>query len=181
MTAPVLVSSWMYAGQAGLAGSCLTVALPPPPKVAGAPPMVSSATMLLSTVPPATPPTVPLSATVTIALLPTDTGGVVTVQVPVPVQAGSPPPVAVAVLVPLVAAAPTVTGTRMTMVPLEALVSIWQPVKLVPVAGQPLKAPLLVLLPCFVGAPDKLMPVGKLSLITIAALVGPLATVTVMS
>ena len=102
-------------------------------------------------------------------------------QVPALVHAGSPPPLAVAVLVPVVAVLPTVTGTRMTMVPLEAPVAIWQPVRLLPVAGQPLKAPLLLLEPCLVGAADKLMPVGKLSLITIAALVGPLATVTVMS
>ena len=103
------------------------------------------------------------------------------VQLPVPLHAGSPPPLAVAVLVPLVALAPTATGTRMTMVPLEALAAIWQPVRLVPVAGQPLKAPLLVLPASLVGAPDKVMPVGKLSVIVIAALVGPLATVTVMS
>ena len=144
--------------------------------------MVSSATMLLSTVPPDTPPTLPLSGVVTIALAPTDTGGVVLVHVAVPLHAGSPPPLAVAVLVPVVALAPTATGTRMTMVPLEALVLIWQPVRLaLPAAGQPLRTPSLVLPASLVGAAAKLMPVGKLSLITIAALVGPLATVTVMS
>ena len=159
----------------------MTVALPLPPKVAVLPPMVSSPTMLASTVPPATPPTVPLSGVVTMVLLPTLTGGVVLVHAAVPLHRGSPPPLAVAVLVPVVAVLPTATGTRMTMVPLEALLVIWQPVRLVPVDGQPLKTPLLVLPASLVGAPDKLMPVGKLSLITIAALVGPLATVTVMS
>ena len=104
------------------------------------------------------------------------------VHVAVPLHAGSPPPLAVAVLVPVVALAPTATGTRMTMVPLEALVLIWQPVRLaLPAAGQPLRTPSLVLPASLVGAAAKLMPVGKLSLITIAALVGPLATVTVMS
>ena len=152
-----------------------------PLKIAGAPPMVSSATMLLSTVPPDTPPTLPLSGVVTIALAPTATGGVVLVHAAVPLHAGSPPPLAVAVLVPVVAVLPTATGTRMTMVPLEALAAIWQPARVVPVAGQPLKTPLLVLDASLVGAPDKLMPVGKLSAIVIAALVGPLATVTVMS
>ena len=123
----------------------------------------------------------PLSGVVTIALLPTPTGGVVTVHVPVPVHAGSPPPVAVAVFCPLVALAPTVTGTRMMMVPLLALVAIVQPVKVLPVAGQPLKTPLLLLPASLVGAPDKVMPVGKLSVMLMAAVVGPLATVTVMS
>jgi hypothetical protein len=136
--------------------------------------------MLGTAVPPDTPPTVPLSGVVTIALLPTVTGGVVLVHAPDPVQAGSPPPLALAVLVPLVAVAPTVTGTRMTMVPLLAPLAIWQPVRLLPVDGQPLKTPLLVPL-CFVGAPDKVIPVGKLSLRLMAAVVGPLATVTVMS
>ena len=181
MTAPVVVLSNMKLGHAGLAGSCLTVALPPPPKVAVAPPMVSSATMLASTLPPATPPTLPLSGVVTIALLPTDTGGVVLVQAPAPVHAGSPPPLALAVLVPLVAVLPTATGRRMMMVPLLALLSIWQPVRLVPEAGQPLKTPSLLLEACLLGAPLKLMPTGKVSLMLMAALVGPLATVTVMS
>ena len=111
----------------------------------------------------------------------TGTFGVVTVQVPDAVQVGSPPPVAVAVFWVLVALAATATGTRMMMVPFVAPLAMEQPVKLVPVAGQPLKTPLLVLAPCLVGAPVRVMPVGKVSAKVSAAVVGPLATVTVMS
>ena len=67
------------------------------------------------------------------------------------------------------------------MLPLDAPAAIEQPVRLLPVAGQPLKTPLLVLEPCTVGAPVRVMPAGKLSAKVIAAVVGPLATVTVMS
>ena len=88
---------------------------------------------------------------------------------------------AVAVFWLLVALGATATGTRMMMVPLVAPAAIEQPVKSLPVAGQPLKTPLLVLAPCLVGAPARVMPVGKLSPTVIAAVVGPLATVTVMS
>ena len=69
----------------------------------------------------------------------------------------------------------------MTMVPLVAPLAMEQPVRFVPVAGQALKTPLLVLPACLVGAPARVMPVGKLSPTVIAAVVGPLATVTVMS
>ena len=107
--------------------------------------------------------------------------GVVTVQVPDAVQVGSPPPVAVAVFWLVVALAATATGTRTTMVPFEAPDAIEQPVRLLPVAGQPLRAPLLVLDACLVGAPVRVMPAGKASAKVSAAVVGPLATVTVMS
>ena len=107
--------------------------------------------------------------------------GVVTVHAPDAVHSGSPPPVAVAVFWLLVALAATATGTRMMMVPVEAFVAIEQPVKTLPVAGQPLKAPLLVLAACLVGTPVKVMPVGKLSVKVIAAVVGPSTTETVMS
>ena len=111
----------------------------------------------------------------------TGTFGVVTVQVPEAVQVGSPPPVAVAVFWVLVALAATATGTRMMMVPFVAPAATEQPVKLLPVAGQPLKRPPLVLAACLVGAPVRVMPVGKVSAKVSAAVVGPLATVTVMS
>ena len=135
----------------------------------------------LVAVPPSTPLMLPLSGVVTIALLPTPTGGVLPVQGVPTVQAGSPPPETLAVLVPLVAVGPTVIGRRMTMVPLLAAVAIVQPVKLLPVTGQPLRVPPLVLLPCLVGAPDKVMPVGKVSVMLMAAVLGPLAIATVMS
>ena len=56
------------------------------------------------------------------------------------------------------------------LVPLLALLSIWQPVRLVPEAGQPLKTPSLLLEACLLGAPLKLMPTGKVSLMLMAAL-----------
>ena len=178
MTAPVVVFRWMLLGHTPW---LVRMALPLPPRVAGLPATVSLPTTLATAVPPGTPLMLPLSGVVTIALLPTPTGGVVVVHVPVPVHAGSPPPLAVAVFVPLVALGPTVTGTRMMMVPLPAAVAIVQPVKVLPVAGQPLKVPLLVLAASLVGAADKLMPAGRLSPMLMAAVVGPLATVTVMS
>ena len=105
--------------------------------------------------------------------------GVVTVpvQAGAPVHRGSPPPVAVALLVlGLAVAAPTVTGTVITMLPVAAPAAIEQPVVLVaPAAGQPLKVP-----PVAVINPLVTMPVGKLSANVIAAVVGPLATAMLM-
>ena len=93
------------------------------------------------------------------------------------VQVGSPPPVAVAVLLlGLTAAAATLTGTVITMLPLAAPAAIEQPARLVaPSAGQPLKVP-----PVAVIAPLVVMPAGSASATVIAAVVGPLATAIVM-
>ena len=99
MTAPVVVFRWMLLGHTPW---LVRMALPLPPRVAGLPATVSLPTTLATAVPPGTPLMLPLSGVVTIALLPTPTGGVVVLHVPVPVHAGSPPPLAVAVFVPLV-------------------------------------------------------------------------------
>jgi hypothetical protein len=92
-------------------------------------------------------------------------------------QLGSPPPVTVAVLaLGLAAEAATVTGTVMTMLPVAAADAIEHPARLVaPDAGQPLKVP-----PVAVIAPLVVMPLGRVSAIVIAAVVGPFATAIVM-
>jgi hypothetical protein len=94
----------------------------------------------------------------------------------VPVHVGSPPPLAVAVFVlGLAVEAATFTGTVITTGPLVPA-AIEQPLKLVaPLAGQPLKVP-----PVAVIAPLVVMPLGKLSLTVIGAVVGPLATLIVI-
>jgi hypothetical protein len=92
----------------------------------------------------------------------------------VPVHRGSPPPVAVAVLVAVVAVEATLTGTVMMIGP-EVFAAIEQPVKLTPVAGQPVIVP-----PVAVGMPLKLMPVGRLSASVMAAVVGPFAIAMLM-
>jgi hypothetical protein len=93
------------------------------------------------------------------------------------VHVGSPPPVTVAVLVlGLTAAAATLTGTVMMMVPVAAPAAIEQPVRLVaPVAGQPLKVP-----PVAVIAPLVVMPAGNASAMVMAWVVGPFATAMLM-
>jgi hypothetical protein len=105
--------------------------------------------------------------------------GVVTVLVQLAPagQLGSPPPVTVAVLaLGLAAEAATVTGTVTTMLPVAAPAAIEQPAKLVaPEAGQPLIVP-----PVAVIAPLVVMPLGKVSAIVIAAVVGPFATAIVI-
>jgi hypothetical protein len=105
--------------------------------------------------------------------------GVVTVLVQLAPagQLGSPPPVTVAVLaLGLAAEAATVTGTVMMMLPVAAPAAIEQLAKLVaPAAGQPLIVP-----PVAVIAPLVVMPLGNVSAIVIAAVVGPFATAIVM-
>jgi hypothetical protein len=62
------------------------------------------------------------------------------------------------------------------MLPVAAPAAIEQPVRLVaPEAGQPLKVPPVALI-----APLVVMPLGKVSAIVIAAVVGPFATAIVI-
>ena len=93
----------------------------------------------------------------------------------VPVHSGSPPPLAVALLVASVAPRPTFTGTLMMIGP-EVLVAIVQPVKVLPLVGQPIMLPPLVT----VGAPLKVMLAGKVSVKAIVAVVGPFAIAMLM-
>lgn len=89
-------------------------------------------------------------------------------------QVGSPPPEAVTVFTAVVpkAAAPTVTGTLISMLPFGTLVATMQLFKFdAPDAGQPLKDP-----PIIVIGPLVVIPAGKVSAIVIAAVVGPLVT-----
>ena len=92
-------------------------------------------------------------------------------------HAGSPPPLILAVfLIPVVlaAVAATATGMSILITPALAPAAITQPVISLPLLGQPLKVP-----PVIVGVPLKVIPVGKLSVKIIGAVVGPLLTVTV--
>lgn len=93
----------------------------------------------------------------------------------VPVHSGSPPPLAVALLVAAVAPRSTFTGTLMMIGP-EVLVAIVQPVKVLPLVGQPIMLPPLVT----VGAPLKVMLAGKVSVKAIVAVVGPFAIAMLM-
>ncbi len=136
-------------------------------------------------------PTGNLSFTVMSVVAPTDPPGFVSasftasitgvvtvlVQLAPAGQLGSPPPVTVAVLaLGLAAEAATVTGTVMMMLPVAAPAAIEQLAKLVaPAAGQPLIVP-----PVAVIAPLVVMPLGNVSAIVIAAVVGPFATAIVM-
>ena len=87
------------------------------------------------------------------------------------VHAVSPPPLTPAALSPVVAAADTLMGTVMTIGP-TAPVAIAQPVKVtLPLAGQPLSVPPVAVIPELVLIPD-----GKVSVMLIGAVVGPLAT-----
>jgi hypothetical protein len=110
--------------------------------------------------------------------------GLATGVITVPVQCaaagqdGSPPPLTVAefnAVVPA-ASAPTLTGTVMTTVPVW-LVSIVQPVKIEPFAGQPVK---ILGAAATVGAALKVIPSGILSVIVIGAVVGPFAILMVI-
>lgn len=98
------------------------------------------------------------------------------------VHAGSPPPERLAVLLPLAVPDATFTGMRMIMVPLVAPMSIWQfgpialPLLVAQFESRPLEVP-----PVLVGAPAKVTPVASVSLSNIGAVVGPFATVIVMS
>lgn len=106
-----------------------------------------------------------------------------------PVHSGSPPPETVAVLtLGLTTVAPSiVTGTLMTMLPMPAPVAIMQPVKLLPVDGQPVRlaavTPALVVLPAPVrmtGVLVRVMPAGKMSARLIGAVVALPATLILM-
>jgi hypothetical protein len=88
------------------------------------------------------------------------------------VHAGSPPPVAVAVFTLGLAAVPSMaTGTVTTMLPMAAPAAMVQPAKLLPVVGQPVIVP-----PVIVGAPVNVIPVGKRSVRLIGAVVAAIVT-----
>jgi hypothetical protein len=102
-------------------------------------------------------------------------------QAPLLVHAGSPPPLAVAVLLPPLGRSArllaTLTGTVTTMSPLGAPLAIWQLApRLEPLVGQPLKVPVPEVM---VGAPLRVMPVGRMSVKVSAAVLGPPAMRTV--
>jgi hypothetical protein len=108
--------------------------------------------------------------------------GLATFEVTVPVQwlaaghVGSPPPLTVAELIAGVpaAAAPTLTGTVITTGPFVTD-AIEHPLRFIPVLGQPVITP-----PVAVGAALSVMPVGSVSAIVIAAVVGPFVTLIVI-
>jgi hypothetical protein len=109
----------------------------------------------------------------------TGTAGLVMLQLVPLGQLGSPPPLMLAVLLAALAPAATLTGMSMMMVPVLAPLAMVQLPKVMPLLAQPFSVPLLVLLAARTGAPLKVMPVGKVSARLMAAVVGPLATVTV--
>jgi hypothetical protein len=86
----------------------------------------------------------------------------------------------------LSAEAATFTGTVMMMVPKPAGEAIVQPAKVLPLLGQPRTGaptagiPELVLVAAITGAPLKVMPVGKMSVSVMGAVVGLPATVMVI-
>jgi hypothetical protein len=77
-------------------------------------------------------------------------------------------------LVAVVAVLPTLTGTVITIGP-AAPDAIEQPASVLPVLGQPVMVP-----PVALGAALKVMPAAKVSLMVMAAVVGPFATAMVM-
>ena len=115
-----------------------------------------------------------------------DTTGLLTLPVhagAVPVHNGSPPPVRVTLLLAgLSVLADTFTGTLIAMLPTPAPVAMVHPASVLPVLGQPVRlAPALVVLPVMrLGAALRLMPVGRMSLKLIGAMVALPVTLMVM-
>ena len=96
------------------------------------------------------------------------------------VQDGSPPPLRLTVLVPPPAptAVPaTLIGMRIEKVPGATPLATLQPVRLLPLVGQPLRTPVVV--PATkVGVPLSVMPFGNVSAAVMAAVVVKAPTVT---